>query len=166
MTEQTPSNGRAEPTQDELRHLCAISLERWTVELAARLGPDPAADLLLASAVSALEAAHGIQAAAERLRADADRLEGMLPHGHALLDGYTGVRYIEFQSRARRDADLAGQFPAGCRRLPGPAGRWFTARASDDVAPVWTPIAVGRSARADAVQTDRVPAGRWGRRTP
>jgi hypothetical protein len=71
-----------EPTPAELRHLCAMSLERWTIELAARLGPETAADLLLASAVAALEAAHGVQATAERLRADADRLEGMLPHGH------------------------------------------------------------------------------------
>jgi hypothetical protein len=63
-----------EPSRDELRYLCAQSLERWTIELAARLGPEEAGNLLVASAIAALEAAHGVTATAERLRTEADRL--------------------------------------------------------------------------------------------
>ena len=75
MTEQTPS-------QDELRHLCARSLERWRDELAVRLTPDDAWRMLLGSAMNALLAVGTAADAARVLREAATTLESGAPVEH------------------------------------------------------------------------------------
>jgi len=73
-----------QPTPEQLRHLCAVSLQRWSLELAQRLSPAEAAMLLKASAIAAACSAFGTAEAAEMLREDADRLAAMSgPCGHA-----------------------------------------------------------------------------------
>ena len=64
-----------EPSIDELRHHCAISLERWRGELTSRLSADDAWRLFLASTINALQAVGTEQDAARVLREAADMLE-------------------------------------------------------------------------------------------
>ena len=68
-----------EPTQDEMRYLCAQSLEKWRDELTRRLSPDDSWRLLLASTVNALLAVGSDTDAARTLREAADLIEAGKP---------------------------------------------------------------------------------------
>jgi len=71
-------------SRDKLRQLCESSLERWALELTARVGPEEASRLLKAAAIASLCATYGTGKAAEMLRQDAERLAAMSgPVGHA-----------------------------------------------------------------------------------
>ena len=73
-----------ELNQDQMRQIAGQSLMRWAFELRRRFGGDDAGRLLLAAAISALEATHGVEDAAGMLREAADRLEALAgPVGHA-----------------------------------------------------------------------------------
>lgn len=71
-----------EPTPDELRYLCAQSLEKWRDELTRRLSSDDSWRLLLASTVNALLAVGSEQDAARVLREAAAALESGAPTEH------------------------------------------------------------------------------------
>lgn len=71
-----------EPSQDELRYLCAQSLEKWRDELTRRLSPDDAWRLLLASTINALQAVGNEHEAARVLREAAAALESGAPTEH------------------------------------------------------------------------------------
>lgn len=69
--------------QDQLRQMAGVSLQGWAFELARRFGPDHASRLLLAAAISAMEASYGIECTAGMLREAAERLEALAgPVGH------------------------------------------------------------------------------------